>query len=214
MGRARHRAGATLSGERIGLLGGSFNPAHRGHRRISLRAIDALALDELWWLVSPGNPLKAGARDMAPYPARLASARKMARRSRIRASDIETRLHTRYTIDTVRALIRRYPARRFIWIMGADNIDQFHRWRDWRRLARLVPIAVIVRPGYEALAGASPATAWLRRFVRPEASARSWTTWSTPALVQLHFRPDKTSATAIRRADPDWYRRFMPPAHP
>ncbi|AYJ87938.1 nicotinate-nucleotide adenylyltransferase [Sphingomonas paeninsulae] len=191
-----------------GLLGGSFNPAHTGHRAISLFAMDALALDEVWWLVSPGNPLKSGVEDMAPLPARLASARAMARRSRIRATNIEARLGTRYTVDTIAALVRRYPNRRFIWIMGADNIAQFHRWRDWRRLARSVTIAIIARPGYECFTAASPASVWLRRFVRRAGSAQHWTQWRPPALVLLHFRPDPSSATALRRADPIWYRRF------
>jgi nicotinate-nucleotide adenylyltransferase len=106
-----------------GLLGGSFNPAHGGHRSISLNAIDALALDELWWLVSPGNPLKP-AKGMAPLPARLVSAQRMARRSPIRATGIEAELGTRYTIDTLKKLVRRYPDRQFIWIMGADNLVQ------------------------------------------------------------------------------------------
>ena len=105
----------------VGILGGSFNPAHNGHRGITLAAIDALALDEAWWLVSPGNPLKDAANDMAPLPARLASARRMARRAPIRATDIEARLHTRYTLDTIRKLKRRYPKMRFIWLMGAGQ---------------------------------------------------------------------------------------------
>jgi nicotinate-nucleotide adenylyltransferase len=193
-----------------GLLGGSFNPAHRGHRAISLFVMDALGLDDVWWLVSPGNPLKS-AQGMAPYHARLASAGLAARRSRIIASDIETRLGTRYTVDTIEKLVRRYPKRRFVWIMGADNIAQFHRWRDWRRLARSVTIAVVARPGYEAFADVSPASVWLRRFVRPASGAYQWTQWRPPALVLLHFRPDPTSATAIRRADPGWYRRFPAP---
>jgi nicotinate-nucleotide adenylyltransferase len=194
-----------------GLLGGSFNPAHRGHRAISLAAIDALGLDELWWLVSPGNPLKP-ARDMAPYHARLASARAMARRSRIMASDFERRLGTRFTIDTVEKLVRRYPRRRFVWIMGADTIAQFHRWRDWRRLARRVAIAVVARPGYTGLVEASPASAWLRQFVRPANGLTHGTMWRPPAIVLLHFRPDQTSATAIRRDDPDWFRHFTTPS--
>src|SRR5689334_2990350 len=103
---------------RIGLLGGSFNPAHRGHRRISLASLDALGLDEVWWLVSPGNPLKAKAKDMAPFAARLASARAMARRAPIKASDFESRAGTRYTVDTLQALRRRYPDHQFIWLMG------------------------------------------------------------------------------------------------
>lgn len=124
MAGARERTGSTLTRPlTTGLLGGSFNPAHGGHRAISLDAIDALGLDELWWLVSPGNPLKAQA-GMAPLAARLASAQRMARRAPIRATAIEAELGTRYTVDTLRALIRRYPNRRFIWIMGADNLVQ------------------------------------------------------------------------------------------
>ena len=192
---------------RIGLLGGSFNPAHRGHRRISLAAARALALDEVWWLVSPGNPLKAGAADMAPLAARLASARAMARRAPIRATAIEARLGTRYTVDTLRALGRRFPKNRFVWLMGADNLGQFDRWRDWRDIARTVPIAVVARPSYNHSALAAPAMGWLRRFRHPATAAATWTTWSLPALVLLRFRPDPTSATAIRAADPDWQRR-------
>ncbi len=195
---------------RIGLLGGSFNPAHKGHRRISLAAIAALDLDEVWWLVSPGNPLKP-ADGMAPLPARLASARRVARAARIRPTDIEARLGTRYTVDTLAALVRRYPRHRFIWLMGADNLGQFHRWRDWRRIARTVPIAVIARPGYDAAALAAPATGWLRRFQRPARQAKNWTEWSVPALVLLRFRPDPTSATQLRAADPAWHRRYALP---
>lgn len=196
---------------RIGLLGGSFNPAHVGHRAISLAALDALGLDEVWWLVSPGNPLKQKA-GMAPFAARFASARAMARRSRIRPTDIEARLGTVYTVETIAALQRSYPNHRFIWLMGADNLAQFHRWRDWRGIAREVPIAVIARPGYDRAAHAAVAMGWLRRFVRPADQAQMWTMWRLPALVLLRFRPDPTSATRLRAADPDWQRHFLPPA--
>ena len=196
---------------RTGLLGGSFNPAHRGHRAITLAAIRELDLNEAWWLVSPGNPLKPAA-GMAPLAARLASARLQARRAPIRPTAIEARLGTRYTVDTIRKLQRRHPRRRFIWIMGADNLAQFHRWRDWRGIARLIPIAVLARPGYDADAVAAPAMAWLRRRRRPRPAAKRWTTWSLPAIVLLRFRPDPTSATALRAADPDWTRRFADPS--
>jgi nicotinate-nucleotide adenylyltransferase len=196
--------------KRVGLLGGSFNPAHRGHRRISLGAIRALGLDEVWWLVSPGNPLKPAA-GMAPLAARLASARAMARHAPIRATAIEARLGTRYTVDTVRALQRRHPHVRFVWLMGADNLAQFHRWRDWRGIARAVPIAVVARPAYMGVALAGPAMAWLRRFRRRPEQARRWTMWRLPALVLLRFRLDPSSATSLRAADPDWARRFLPP---
>ncbi|MAW98367.1 MAG: nicotinate-nucleotide adenylyltransferase [Sphingomonas sp.] len=203
----RARAAAAARSRRIGLLGGSFNPAHHAHRAISLAAIRALQLDEVWWLVSPGNPLKAKAGDMAPFAARMASARAMAKRARIRPTAIERRLGTRYTVDTLRKLTLRYPDKRFIWLMGGDNLDQFHRWRDWRTIARTVPIAVIARPGYDRRAHASPAMGWLRRFVRPAGQAKRWTEWRLPALVRLRFRPDPTSASAIRAADPVWHRR-------
>ncbi|WP_442679020.1 nicotinate-nucleotide adenylyltransferase [Sphingomonas sp. ASY06-1R] len=187
-----------------GLLGGSFNPAHSGHRRISLQAIEALGLDELWWLVSPGNPLKEGKRDMAPMAARLASANRMARGTRIVPTAIEAELGTRYTADTLRKLVRRYPHRRFIWLMGADNLAQFHLWRDWRIIARTMPIAVIARPGYDALAQNAPAMGWLRRYVRRSSHLKNWTIWSPPALVLLRFRPDPSSATLLRALRPDW----------
>ena len=188
------------------LLGGSFNPAHSGHRRISLLAAQALGAREVWWLVSPGNPLKEGAGDMAPVSDRLRSANRMARRSIIRPTAIERELGTRYTVETLAALVRRYPNRRFIWLMGADNLAQFPGWRDWRRIARTMPIAVIARPGYNDIARAARAMGWLRGFVRPAGHAKQWTTWRPPALVLLRFRPDNSSATAIRRANPDWYR--------
>ncbi|MBK5263754.1 MAG: nicotinate-nucleotide adenylyltransferase [Alphaproteobacteria bacterium] len=189
---------------RTGLLGGSFNPAHGGHRAISLFAMDALALDELWWLVSPGNPLKPG-KDMASLPLRVASARKMARGKRIRPTAIEAQLGTCYTVDTLKKLIRRYPKRRFIWIMGADNLLQFHHWKHWRDIARLIPIAVIARPGYDGPAHAAVAMGWLRRFVRPARHKTLWTDWRPPALVHLRFRPDPRSATLLRQANPHWY---------
>ncbi|MGI4949766.1 MAG: hypothetical protein ACRYHC_13940, partial [Janthinobacterium lividum] len=106
--------------------------------------------------------------------------------------------------DTLRALVRRYPRTRFVWLMGEDNLAQFHRWRDWRGIARTVPIAVIARPGYDASARTTPASGWLRRHQRPACQAKDWTQWSLPALVLLRFRPDPTSATAIRAADPRW----------
>ena len=203
---------AMLAGKamaRIGLLGGSFNPAHRGHRRLSLAALDALGLDEVWWLVSPGNPLKAGAKDMAPYPARLASARRQARRAPIRASDFETRAGTRFTIDTLRAIKRRYPGDAFIWLMGSDTVPNFHQWRRWREIARIVPIAVIPRPGYDSAAHAARAMGWLRRFVRPSSQARQWTEWSAPAILMLRLPPDPTSATRLRAIDPNWHVRAL-----
>lgn len=195
---------------RIGLLGGSFNPAHRGHRHISLAAMRRLGLDEVWWLVSPGNPLKEGASDMAPFEARFASAEAMAGGAPIRVSDFERRERTRFTIDTVRRLKQRFPDHRFIWLMGSDTLPNFHKWRDWRGLAGEVPIAVIRRPGYDRQAHAARAMGWLRGFVRPSSQARQWTEWSAPAILMLRLPPDTTSATALRALDPNWHRRSIP----
>lgn len=201
-----------MRARRIGLLGGSFNPAHGGHRRISLFAIEALGLDEVWWLVSPGNPLKPRA-GMAPLPARVKSAIRQARRAPIRVTAIERELGTRYTVDTLRALRRRYAQSEFVWLMGADNLAQFHQWKDWRDIARALPIAVVARPGYDGSAFASPAMAWLRRYRIDAAEFRNRGEWSAPSLVTLRFDPDSRSATAIRQADPDWARRYsqVPP---
>jgi nicotinate-nucleotide adenylyltransferase len=165
--------------------------------------MDALGLDEAWWMVSPGNPLKPKA-GMAPLAARVASANRQAARAPIRVTAIERELGTRYTVDALKRLVRRYPNRRFIWLMGADNLAQFSRWKDWRRIARLMPIAVIARPGYDADALASPAMVWLRRYRRRSASICNRAGWSAPALVFLRFDPDRRSATAIRHADPHW----------
>lgn len=198
---------------KTGLLGGSFNPAHRGHRQLSINAIEALGLDEVWWLVSPGNPLKPAA-GMAPLECRFAAACAAARGLPIRVTAIERRLGTRYTIDTLQALRRRFAGRRFIWLMGTDNLAQFHLWRDWRRIAATLPIAVIPRPGYDGRAHRAPAMGWLRGFVRPADQARQWTTWRPPALVLLNLPPDPTSATALRAADPDWHQSYLQSLNP
>lgn len=189
------------------MLGGSFNPAHDGHRSISLFAARALGLDEVWWLVSPGNPLKPR-KDMAPLAVRLKYAQKVARRAPIRATAIEAQLGTRYTIDTLRALARRYPRHRFIWLMGEDNLQQFGQWKRWRAIARIMPIAVVARPGYDAKVHGSSAMSWLRRFVRSARQSADWTNWRPPALVLLRFRPDPRSATLLRQADPLWHREY------
>ena len=144
---------------------------------------------------------------MAPLAARFAAAVAAARRAPIRVTAIERDFATRYTAQTLRKLLRRYPRRRFVWLMGADNLAQFHRWKDWRTIARMVPIAVIARPGYDASAVASPAMAWLGRYRRSAASLTNRAAWSAPALVILRFDPDPRSATALRQADPNWASR-------
>ena len=196
--------------KRVGLFGGSFNPAHQGHLQLSLAAMDALALDELWWLVSPGNPLKDGT-DMAPYEARAASAEALAAGTKIIVSDFERRSGTRFTVDTLRALVGEAQEHRFIWLMGADSMAQFHRWKDWREIAQMLPIAVLPRPGYDEAAQAASAMGWLSAFVRPESHAKDWTEWSIPAIVYLRLPTNPTSSTSLRALDPDWHRRSQAP---
>ena len=212
MSATRRARGRPLTG----IMGGSFNPAHKGHRRITLFTIEALGLDEVWWLVTPGNPLKPD-KGMAPLTARFRSAVAQARNAPIRVTAMERELGTRFTVDSLRAIKRRFPRRRFVWIMGADNLAQFHLWKAWRQIARAMPIAVIARPGYDDTALASPAMAWLRRYRLSAAGfgnpgLLNRREWSAPALIELRFDPDSRSATQIRRADPHWADRFAGPA--
>jgi len=189
----------------IGIMGGSFDPAHSGHAHVIETARRAAGLDRVWVLVSPGNPLK---KTQTALVDRLAAAtRRLGSRTTL-VSDLEGRLGTRYTIHLLRRLKRLAPKARFVWIMGADNLRDFHRWKDWRRIARTMPIAVIARPGYDAHAVANPAMAWLRRYRVKAASFRNRDNWSAPALIALRFDPDPRSATGIRRADPQWASRF------
>jgi nicotinate-nucleotide adenylyltransferase len=189
--------------KRIGLLGGSFNPAHAGHRHISVEALRLLGLDEVWWLVSPQNPLKS-ATGMAPLAARLASAEAIARHPRIKVMAIEAQLQTRYAVDTVTALQRRLPENRFIWVMGADILPELHRWHRWRALLHRLPIAVMARPRYMGCALRSPAMGWARRWRRRPGTASDWPDWMLPAIVVLDIRAMPISATAIRAANPHW----------
>jgi nicotinate-nucleotide adenylyltransferase len=190
--------GAALRGRRIGLLGGSFNPAHGGHLHISRLALQRLGLDEVWWLVSPQNPLKPVA-GMAPFADRFGQAAAMAAgERRIKVSDIEAALGSTYTSDTLKALRRRFPRTRFVWLMGGDNLAQLPYWKQWQDIFRTVPIAVFARPraSSKALAG-KPA----RRFARwrlPPASARRLAAMPPPAWVFFHTRLDPRSATRIR----------------
>jgi nicotinate-nucleotide adenylyltransferase len=193
------------AGARIGLLGGSFNPAHDGHRQISLEALKRLGLDELWWLVSPQNPLKPVA-GMAPLDDRLVRARAVARHPRIRATGIEELLASHYTADTLRALTRRFPRVRFVWLMGADNLMQLTEWKDWSEIFHTVAVAVFDRPSYSLRACAAKAA---RRFARhrlDERQARELAGRAPPAWVFIHSRLSALSATRIRarrtQADP------------
>ena len=191
-------APAVSPGPRIGLLGGSFNPAHEGHRYISVEALKRLRLDEVWWLVSPQNPLKPPA-ELAPLAERLERARRVARHPRIRVLDLEARFGTFYTVDTLRRLLRlrRY---RFVWLIGADNLVQMPRWRHWGRIFRLVPIAVFERKSYsyDALAGRVAHRFAAARL--PEERAFALADLEPPRWVFMRLRPHPASATAIRRA--------------
>lgn len=183
---------------RVGLLGGSFNPAHAGHRHISLQALYRLGLDEVWWLVSPQNPLKPVA-GMAPQADRVKGALRVADHPAIRVTDIETRLGTRYTADTLTVLTRRFGNTRFVWLMGADNLQQIARWDRWTNIFRTVPVAVFDRSPYSYKAQASKAA---RRFAWARLSGRKafgLADRQTPAWVFLHTRRHPASATAIRR---------------
>ncbi|MCW8088128.1 nicotinate-nucleotide adenylyltransferase [Sabulicella glaciei] len=177
---------------RIGLLGGSFNPAHSGHRHVAEVALRAARLDQVWLLVSPGNPLKPRA-GMAPFRERLASARRIADGVRIVACDLESRLGTRHTVRTLARLRRRFPRLLFVLVIGADNMIQLPRWRRWREVLRLAPLAVLPRPGYTRRALRGPVASVLRHGRRPPALLRQGGEW---ALVPAAER--SISATAIR----------------
>ncbi len=182
---------------RIGLLGGSFNPAHDGHLQLARRARSMLRLDQVWLLVSPGNPLKATA-GMAALEVRLAGARRIVDGRRIIATDIESRLGTRYTVDTLAALLRHFPKVGFVWLMGADGLADLPRWRRWRRIARLVPLAVLPRPGYNYAALAGRAATRLRHARRPAREAPLLAGRRAPAWIFLPAPQNDISATRLR----------------
>jgi nicotinate-nucleotide adenylyltransferase len=190
-------------GMRIGLLGGSFNPPHLAHRAISLFALKRLKLDRVWWLVTPGNPLKS---DSTPHDLteRMKAARHVAHDPRIEVSCLESVIGTRYTVDTVRYLRRRASGPRFVWIMGADNLAQFHRWQDWRHIASEVPIAVIDRPPQSFRALASPAAQALARYRIPENQAAKLAEQRAPAWVFLTGMKMSLSSTGLRNRDGSW----------
>ncbi|MCU0838910.1 MAG: nicotinate-nucleotide adenylyltransferase [Rhodospirillales bacterium] len=182
---------------RIGLLGGSFNPAHEGHRHISLEALKRLRLREVWWLVSPQNPLKTTA-GMASMAARMAAAERVAGDLRIRVTDIESRLRSTYTVDTLHAMTLRFPRVRFVWIMGADNLIQISRWKHWQEIFRLVPVAVFARPPYSTRALSAKAARYFAGARVPEDQAGWLADRRPPAWIFLHVRPNPQSATSIR----------------
>ncbi len=182
---------------RVGLLGGSFNPAHEGHREISLLALKRLELDAVWWIVSPGNPLK-DAGGYAPYDERLQTARRVADHPRIVISNFEERKGLQYTVDTLEALRALWPQIDFVWLMGADSLATFHRWRDWRKIAALAPIAVFNRPGFETVFKTSQAAEELAAFRIDESAAASLAGAEPPAWIFIPDPMNPQSSTAMR----------------
>lgn len=183
-------------GLRIGLLGGSFDPPHAGHAHVTKWALKAFGLDRVWWLVSPGNPLKEDAP--AELARRVAAAREIARHPRVSVTDLEARLGTRYTAETLAALRLRHPGVRFVWLMGADNLAGFHRWERWDEIMRSVPMGVLARPGQQLTAGLSRAARRFARWRLPAAQARALPFLEPPAWTLLTGRMLDLSSTELR----------------
>jgi nicotinate-nucleotide adenylyltransferase len=182
------------------LFGGSFNPPHAAHRAASLLAMKRLKLDHVWWLVTPGNPLK-NVRELTPLEKRIASAQRIAAHPRIHVTGLEASLGTRFTHDTLAELIRRCPGVRFVWIMGADNLPEFHRWQRWRSIVRQMPLAVVDRgdSGIKALAATMPQAFASARI--PESEAARLASRQPPAWVYLHGLKLPLSSTGLRQKD-------------
>ena len=184
-------------GQRIGLFGGSFNPPHKGHRHVALMALKRLSLDRVWWLVTPGNPMKRN-DGLPPLPCRIAAATRLARHPRMAVTGVEAALGVRYSADAVRLLSERLPDRKLVWLMGADNLASLHRWQQWRDIAQRAPIAVVDRPGASLAALNAPAAAALARYRLREADAHTLADADPPAWVFLHVPLEPSSSTALR----------------
>jgi nicotinate-nucleotide adenylyltransferase len=184
----------------VGILGGSFNPAHAGHRHLSLYALKLLGLDAVWWMVSPQNPLKSK-KDMAPLAERVAGAVAASHHPHIIVTDIEKNFGSRYTADTLAALQRHYPRTKFIWLMGADNLRQIHRWQEWEKIFKMVPVAVFDRPPRLNSIQSCPATERFRTTLCPQEQAQLIKKRKTPTWTILHIPMNKLSATQIRNGE-------------
>jgi nicotinate-nucleotide adenylyltransferase len=186
-------------GMRIGLFGGTFDPPHAAHRAACLLAMRRLGLDRVWWLVTPGNPLK-DTQGLAPLQKRVAAARALAHHPHIDVTDFEAQLGIHYTFETVSYLVRRCRGVHFVWIMGADNLRSFHRWQRWRDIAALVPIAIVDRLGPSLYAAASAAGQAFARVRLPEKAAKALPGRKPPAWIYLHGLKSPLSSTALRAA--------------
>lgn len=196
----RHGLPPAAPGMRVGLLGGSFDPPHEGHRRITLEALKRFRLDRVWWLVSPGNPLKP--HGPAPLQERITASRALIGHPRVIVTDIEARLGTRHTARTLARLRPLYPGVRFVWLMGADNLASFHLWEDWRGIAATVPLGVMARPGGRIAAGLGPAAQALSRRRLPEAAAGCLARRAAPAWTLVNFPMSPASSSALRARRP------------
>ena len=197
-GSTRVKTPLVLPGQRIGIMGGSFNPVHAGHLIVAETALKRLGLDQLWWVVTPGNPLKEN-NGLAPLATRMAACRDMAKNPHMKITGFETELGSPYTAITLSFLRRRYPANQFVWVMGADNMASFDRWQNWRGIAASMPIAVVDRPGWRHKAMASPAAHTLTKARISEARAKSLPRHKAPAWVFLTTRLSNLSSTALRK---------------
>lgn len=194
----RHNLPYAATGQAIGLLGGSFDPPHGGHVRITREALKRFGLDRIWWLVTPGNPMKT--IPPAPMRRRLAACRALMQHPKIEVTDLENRLKTRFTAETVHALRRLYPGVRFVWLMGADNLVQFHRWDHWCRIMENVPVGVLARPGDRLAACLSPAARAFRRHRLPASMARVIAGRDPPVWSFVDMPMSDASSTRLRRS--------------
>ncbi len=182
----------------IGLFGGSFNPPHAGHRLVTITALRRLGLDRVWWIVTPGNPLK-DTSGLPPLADRMKAAQLLMPEPHIDITGFEASIGTRFTLDTLRYLKRRCPAVRFVWIMGADNLAQFHRWQGWCEIARLMPICVVDRPGATLRSMSSKAARTLTRWRKTECQARAFARGQAPSWLFLHGPRSVLSSSALRQ---------------
>jgi nicotinate-nucleotide adenylyltransferase len=196
-GTLKARPPLAFAGQRVGLMGGTFNPPHEGHAICAATALRRLRLDQLWWIVTPGNPLKSGA-GLPGLKERMDASRGFAASLAIKITGFEAELGSPYTYATIRFLTQHFPRVRFVWVMGADNLATFHHWQHWRDIARSVPIAVVDRPGWRLKALASPAGRFLARRRLPEVEAALLPCRKPPAWVLLGTRLSEASSTALR----------------